>query len=221
MERAIALESIVSARERPRRPDLLFVGFKAWAGPAAGRGAPLRERLDDANTRAIWDMADGRLVLGVAEYDSVDDALEGLARRMEANKLEEIPTAPPDLGEIGFVHPEGLPPAAFFVRGNLVLSVVSFSREPVEVLAFAQLLDAELLARPEQVHEGGLEIAEESGLIRARARWGGSDAYLKFVAPGTTLRKREDGVQVEGEPSEIEIYVIEPGRATYGRKLTR
>lgn len=222
MLREKTLEAIGSYLKDPRMPGLLLLGFKAWAvtPPERTSGEPLEERLGPAASRAVFDVPEGRIALAVRERGSVEDALQGLADQLEGNQLAELARAPDELGEIGFVHPPQAPPAVFFVRGNLVLTVASFGRAHVDVLPFARRVDAELAERPEEVREGGIDVTEKGRAIRARARWAGPDAYLKFLAPGATLRK-EDGeaVVVEGEPRTLEVYVIERGRETRVRRL--
>lgn len=114
---------------------------EAWAGPQPGGVLTVQERLDENSTRAVWDLERGRIALTVTEYGSVQDALNGLADQLEANQAAVVPVGPPDLGEISFVHPPEAPPAVFFVRGNLVIAVYSFSRENVEVVPFARRVD--------------------------------------------------------------------------------
>jgi hypothetical protein len=209
MEREKTEQAIASVLDSPAEPGLLFVGFKAWSTEAPGQSDDaLRERLAPSSSRAVWNVPDGRLALTATEYDSV-----------EANQLADVPEGPDDLGEASFVHPPEAPPAAFFVRGNLVLSVASFGPAPVDVLPFAREVDGALAARPEDYREDGIDVAHEGRIIRATARWGGPDAYLKFMAPGAVLRKRDDAVEVDGDAEEVAVYVEEPGRETYGRRL--
>lgn len=221
MLRENAWKIIGPVTQQPHQPGLLFVGFKAWSGPQAGPEDPLREHLIEHVTRAVWDLEDGRLALAAMECDSTGEALERLADQLEDNQLAEVPPGPGDLGEVSFVHPTGVSPAVFFVRGNLMLSVFSFARAPAEVFPFARELDAALSSRPKQVREDGLEVTEEGQMIHARAVWAGPDAYLQFFAPGATLLKRGSSVEVRGEPAEVEIYAIERGREIYGRRLLR
>lgn len=114
---------------------------EAWAGPQPGGVLAVRERLDTNSTRAVWDLDRGRIAMTVTEYGSVQEALHGLADQLEANQAAVLPQGPAELGEISFVHPPEAPPAVFFVRGNLVIAVYSFSREAVDVLPFARRVD--------------------------------------------------------------------------------
>lgn len=221
MKREETLEAIGPVRQNPAAPGLLVVGFRAWsaAWPETASADPLREELEVGTTRAVHDVEGGRLALTAREHDSLEDALEGLADTLEANQLAELPRGPDGLGEAAFVHPPQAPPAAFFVRGNLVLSVTSFGAGPVDALPYARRIDAELAERPAEVREDGIEVVEEGKTLRVEARWAGPDAYLKYMAPGGRLRKAEDGVVVEGEPEAVEVFVVERGRPTRGRRI--
>ncbi len=221
MLREKTLEAIGPTRQDPEMPGLLVTGFRAWAvgPPESASGEPMREELSPGRTRAVYDVAGGRIALDAVEHGSVDEAFAGLADHLEDNQLAEVPRGPEDLGEVAFRHPEQAPPAAFFVRGNLVLAVLSFGQERVDVLPYARRVDSELAGRPEEFREDGIEVTEKGPALRARPRWGGPDTYLKFLAPGGRLRKKEEEVVVEGEPDFVEIFAVEPGRETYGRRL--
>lgn len=146
MQREISMKAIAPVLERARESSMIpGIGTaKAWAGPQPEGVLALQERLDANSTRAVWDLERGRIALTVTEHRSTRDALNALADELEANQLAELPLGPPDLGEISFVHPPEAPPAVFFVRGNLTLSVHSFSRERVDVLPFARRVDEAL-----------------------------------------------------------------------------
>lgn len=221
MQREKTLEAIGPARQDPEMPGLLLVGFRAWAvgPPESASGEPMREDLNPGRSRAVYDVAGGRIALDVVEHDSMEESFEGLADHLENNQLAEVPRGPQGLGEISFHHPEEAPPAAFFVRGNLVLSVLSFGHEPVEVMPYARRVDSELAGRPEEFREDGLEVTKKGPVLRARPRYGGPDTYLKFLAPGGRLRKEEDGVVIEGHPDFVEVFAVERGRETFGRRL--
>jgi hypothetical protein len=220
MEREKTEQAIASVIDQPAEPGLLFVGFKAWSIRAPGQSAEaLRERLAPLSTRVVWDVPDGRLALTATEYDSLDAALRALVDHLEANQLAEVPAGPEELGEASFVHPPQAPPAAFFVRGNLVLVVASFGSTPVDVLPLARDVDGVLASHPEEYREDGIDVEQEGGIIRAQPRWGGPDAYLKFMAPGAVLRKRDGAAEVEGDTEDLAVYVVELGRETYGRRL--
>jgi len=215
-----AIEPLIA---RPREAGLLLLGFKAWAAPAAPDSElSLREELAPNSTRAVWDLRHGdtaRVAVTATEHASVRHALKALASELEANQLAELPLGPPDIGEVSFVHPDNVPPAVFFVRGNLTLGVYSFGRERVDVVPFARRVDAELLARPRDAREGGVDITFDNGGLRAKPRWSGADGYVKVLAPGADLRK--DGELIAGATGEAEVFYVEPGRETYSTKVKR
>lgn len=215
MLREESMKVIEPAIARPKNSGLLVIGFKAWAAPAPDRAMSQREQLSARRSRAAWEVEPGRIALTVSEYPSVREALQGLSTELEYNQLRDVPRGPEDLGEISFVHPPQAPPAVFFVRGNLLLAVHSFGRQPVAVLPFAQQLDAELASRPGDAREGGLDVTFDRGALHAAPKWRGADGYLKVFAPGATLRVVDDGVIIEGGPEDVVVYSLEPGRETY------
>lgn len=209
---------------RPRDAGLLLVGFKAWAVSAPQESElSMREQLSPASSRAVWNLRgrpDSRIALTASEHASVRDALRALAGELEANQLATLPQGPSDLGEISFVHPRGIaPPAAFFVSGNMTLGVFSFGREPIDVVPFAQRVDADLRARPSDARDGGLDLTYEAGGLRARPRFAGPDGFLKVIAPGSDLRN--DGGTIAGATGEVEVYYLEAGRETYSARVRR
>src|SRR5688500_15912943 len=199
---------------RPREAGLLLIGFKAWALPAEPDAElALREQLAPNSTRAVWDLRKGnaaRLAVTATEHASVRHALKALAAELAWNQLAEVPPGPPDLGEVSFVHPSGVPPAAFFVRGNLTVGVFSFGKEYVDVLPFARRVDEELRATPKGAREGGIDLTYDNAGLRANPLWSGPDGYVKVVAPGSDLRREGDTIM--GATGEAEVFYIEPGR---------
>lgn len=212
MQREISMKTIAPVLERPNEPGLLLVGFKAWLGPQPDSEPALREQLAATSTRAVWDLGGGRIAFTVNEHRSVEDALNALADEMESNQLAEVPPGPDDLGEVSFAHPQNVPPAVFFVRGNLTLGVFSFGREPVDVLPFARRVDADLRAHPADAREGGIDVqrGDRGLLVKARA----GDGYVKVFAPRARVRKFGQEIVIEGPEDGVEIYYVEPGRET-------
>ncbi|HEV7241870.1 MAG TPA: hypothetical protein VGQ36_21745 [Thermoanaerobaculia bacterium] len=208
-----AIEPVIA---NPKNAGLLIIGFKAWAAPQPPEGAlQAREPLSTRRSRAVWDLQRGRVALTVSEYSSLREALTGLGVELEYNQLLEVPRGPEDLGEISFVHPREAPPAAFFVRGNLLLAVHSFGRESVDVLPFARQLDADLQSRPSEARDGGIDLDVDDRGFRAVPKWRGADGYLKVFAPGAELYLEGDAVRVSAGPEEVVVYSLEPGRETY------
>jgi len=214
-----AIEPVIA---KPAEAGLLVIGFKAWAVPEERESAlAMREQLAPNSTRAVWDLRYGqaRVAVTATEYTSVRHALKSLADELEQNQLATLPPGPSDVGEISFMHPDGVPPAIFFVRANLTLAVFSFGREPVDILPFARRIDAELRARPKEARDGGVELTYDERGLRASPRWSGPDGYVKVLAPGSDLRKEGDAIV--GATGEAEVFYIEPGRETYSAKVKR
>ena len=222
MRREKSKMAIESVKAAPRTAGLLLIDFPAWAVPSVeGQELALRERLRTDYTRAVWDLGENpntRLAVTINECASLLDALEGIVVILEGNQLADVPRGPDDIGEISFVHPKGAPPAIFFVTANLVVSVFSFARQPVEVIPFARVIDAALRSRPPDAHDEGIIVKPvERGLI-ATPKWPGPNGYLKVIAPGSDLRL-EDGTIV-GAKGEVSIYYVEHGRETYRAIVT-
>ena len=212
--------------DKARVEGLLLIGFKAWAAPdAPGFRAGLRERLGPKTTRAVWDDPErrgARIALRVIEHASAREALDGLAETLAANQLADVPRGPADLGVISFVHPEGVPPAVFFVRGNLTLLATSFGSEKVDVLPYARSVDRDLTERPREFREGGVELtAPNLKQLAIKPRWAGEDAYVKVIAPGAELRSSDGTVDIAGDAGVVEVFVIEKGRETYFASAAR
>jgi len=211
----------------------LFLGFTPWPEDTEGRRRSVRESHSEVPGRplyrTIWDhpeARDARVLIDVAEGSSVEEAVESLIGRLESNQLARLPEGPGGLGIASFVHPEGAPPAAFFARGNLCVSVVSFAGRAVDVLPLAQRLDRRLEERP-KVERGILSILPE--LPRAKVGeavslaytlpWKlGEDGYIKFFVSGGTLTRRERRLFLTGTKAgevSVEAFVVEPGREPY------
>ena len=214
-----AIEPLIA---NPKTAGLLVIGFKAWAVPEEPEAElTMREQLTPASTRAVWNLrksSDARLAVTTTEHASVRDALRALAHELEGNQLATLPRGPEEIGEISYVHPKEAPPAIFFVTGNLTVGVFSFGREFVDVLPFAQRIDTDLRSTPRDAREGNIDIERDQRGLRVKSRWPGADGYVKIVAPGSDLRKKDDGI--EGIDA-AEVFYIEKGRETYRATVTR
>ena len=218
MHKEESLRVIEPVVEKARRGGLLFVGYKAWAAPVSLATAPTMRELLGANaSRAVWDdprQQGARLAVMVNEYESPAAALEALADELESNQLATVPRGPENVGEVSFAHPEGTPPAIYFVRGNLVVRVVSFGNRPIDVLPYATTLDEELQSVPSDGQDGGVEVTLRGEVLHAKPRWMNDDAYVKVIAPGAELSKSDGGIAVRGD-GEVRVFVVEKGRQTY------
>ena len=68
--------------------------------------------------------------MDVHKAASFEDAQKCLLEILAKNQLARLPEGPADLGDVAFVHPEGVTPAAFWVIGSLCVSVASFGPKP-------------------------------------------------------------------------------------------
>jgi hypothetical protein len=211
----------------PPGPSELFRGVVAWPGDVAGWRRASRETLAETPgrvvRRTVWDHPEGpdrRLAVDVIECASVRGAVEALADRLEWNELATLPEGPRGLGIAAFAHPEGVPPAVFFVRANLCVSVVSFARRSTPVVPVAERLDRRLAtppaAAPPTLH---LEATRRfRGMVTLAVRPSLSlveDGYLRYEASGADLEVRDDDVVVirrTPAPAQVQVFAIEPGR---------
>lgn len=185
-------------------------------------------------TRTIWDNPedeDSRVLIDVYETSSFAQAKECLIELLASNQLEErLPEGPDDLGEVSFMHIEGIPPTVLWLRGNLCLSVDSFGKKDVDVLTWAYRLDSRIMDKPKvdrlilsltsQKDEVNLE---EEVKIDFSLPWQlCEDGYYKFFAAGGELFFRGQELyfcaQRKGE-AVIEAFAVEAGREPYRGRL--
>ena len=225
-------------RRIPRDEGDLFRGASAWALDVPGWRRSVREELtetaDRKLRRTVWDdPRDGstRILVDVVECASAAGAVQALLDRLEWNQLAEVPAGPEGLGVASFAHPEGVPPAVFFARANLCVSVASFARRAAAVVPVASAIDRRLVAVPSS---GGPSIGVEMG-PGPRAPGGpaelrvivpfelGEEGHLRYRARGGTLEIRADKVvviPVAGAQVQVDVFAEEPGRpAAAGRMI--
>jgi hypothetical protein len=216
-------------RRIPRDEGDLFRGASAWAQDLSGWRRSVREELQEAADRrvrrTVWDDPRGssaRILVDVVECPSAAGAVQALLDRLEWNQLVEVPAGPEGLGVASFAHPEGVPPAVFFARANLCVSVASFARRAAEVVPAASAIDRRLVAVPAA---GGpslgveLEPGPRGGPAELRVTVPfqlGEEGHLRYRARGGTLEIRADKVvliPVPGAEVEVNVFAEEPGRA--------
>lgn len=216
----------------------LFVGFAPWLQDVEGWRLSSRETLFEQGNRplrrAVWDdseTAERRVLIDVVECSSAPEAVESLADHLEGNQLADLPEGPEDLGTVSFVHPEGVPPAVFFARGNLSVSVISFAHRPADALTWAQRLSRRLDKQPEPKRRGLSVTAEQTQAkvgeviaVTYDLPWTlPEDGYLKFSVRGGTIARRDTTLLVTPtRPGELELLAIafEPGRPVEGGRLS-
>jgi hypothetical protein len=131
-----------------------FVGFSPSKEDVVGFDRSALEPSPDAarGIRSVWDRSGDprqRFVIDVVECADADAALDALAERLEWNQLKSLPTDMNGPGLVSFRHPPRTPPATFFVRANLCVSVISFGSVPIEVSDVAARIDRRLAVRPQ------------------------------------------------------------------------
>jgi hypothetical protein len=226
---------------RRRVPDdsaELFLGFIPWSEDCERWTRSVAESLATSSTRSlfrtVWDnptASGSRVLIDVAECASAVDAMDALVERLATNQLAQLPEGPRDLGATAFTHPDGVPPAAFFVRGNLCISVISFGSRDVAVVPWAARLDRRLGERPKtdravvtlQADRSKLKLGEVVA-IRYSLPWRlGPEGYFKFFATRGTLTRRENALVLRvtrsGE-ARVEAFAVEPGREPHTGSVT-
>jgi len=111
----------------------------------------LRTATDRPWQRVVFDAVETpamRVLVDVVECSSPDEALDELLERLAGNQLAKLEEGPQGLGFAAFQHPPFAPPAVFFARDNLCISVVSFGSRPVQVLTWAERLVQALAKTP-------------------------------------------------------------------------
>ncbi len=217
-------------RRIPRDRAEMFIGFVPWVEDTKDWQLSVKEGLvekpERSVIRTVWDNPenrDERILIDVVECPSASEALEALVDRLRWNQLAQLPKGPKELGDVSFMHPEGVPPAIFFTRGNLCLSVISFGKIPKEILSWVELLNKRLDYRPKvdrttislHVETTTLKIGQEIELDYELPWQYGDEGFLKFLVRGGILIRRNDRLILIGtKPGEIEIdvYLVEPGR---------
>jgi len=215
----------------------LFLGFSPWPQDASGWSRSIKEKLTSAPgksmRRTVWDSndnRDARVLIDVIECPSAAGAIDALLEELAANQLALLPEGPPRLGIASFMHPEGVPPAVFFARGNLCIRVISFARDAVDVVLWAERLNERLSDEP---HVERNRIVLESDRESARAGeevpvfytlpWAlGEDGYLKFRVSGATLVAREGRLFLKASKRgdvQVRAYALEPRREPYAGSL--
>jgi len=207
-----------------------FIGFTIW-DDHRGWKRSMTETLSAPRPvrRSVFDSSetrDARVLVDVIECSSAEDAIEGLLDELQANQLASLPEGPRNLGIGSFVHPEGVPPAVFFAHGNLCIRVVSFARESVDVIPWAETVKDKLEQEP-FAERSTLRLESEGSRARSGDErplyytlpWAlGEDGYLKFQVEGATMQRREGRLFVKAaRPAKVQIkaYALEPRRETY------
>jgi hypothetical protein len=163
-------------------------------------------------------------VVDIVECGSAALAVRAVLDRLEWNQLLEVPRGPDHLGLASFVHPKDVPPAVFFARANLCVTVASFGPRPAAVLPVAEAVDRRLLREPDRQGPGlGVEVVRDptgarEPLVRVFLRYTlGQEGHLRFRATGGTLEIRDDEVtfvRAAGGDTAVEVFAEEPGRPT-------
>jgi hypothetical protein len=223
-------------RRVPADRAQFFVGFTPWPEDLDGWRRSARERHTEGPgrplSRTIWDhpsSRDVRVLIDVAEASSQEDAIESLIGRLESNQLARLTEGPSDLGSAAFAHPEGVPPAVFFARGNVCVSVVSFGSRPADVLPIARRIDRRLDERPAAARAGLSmtsdrpqgRVDEPIALDYALTWTLGEDGYAKFFVAGATISRRDGRLFLRasraGEVT-VDAFIVERGRETYSAR---
>jgi hypothetical protein len=215
----------------------LFLGFTPWSEDASGWNRSIKEKLASAPgksiRRTVWDSQDnrnGRILIDIIECSSAVNAIDALLEELAANQLARLLEGPPHLGIASFMHPEGVPPAVFFARGNLSIRVISFARHAVDVIPWAERLNKRLGEEP-RVEQNRLLLESDRKSARTseevavfyKLPWAlGEDGFLKFLVSGGILVAREGRLLLKASKrgeAQVRAYALEPGREPYAGAL--
>lgn len=141
-----ALRRRLPTRDASRPPEGARTGAEAEGWLALG-GREIAAGAGRRATREEWrspEHPDESLAIELVRCDSPEDALAALLERLDQDELAEIPPGPSELGHVSFAHPEGVPPAVYFVRGSVFVAVMSAGPRAAPALAWARRIDARL-----------------------------------------------------------------------------
>ncbi len=214
----------------PKDRAEFFIGFGPWPEDCENWDRSVDEGFQDLPLgrlrRTIWDNPEdrqSRMMIDVIELPSAELAVETLAEALNSNQLAVLPEGPAGLGFLSFIHPEGAPPAAFFVQGNLFLSVSSIGATPLDVADWGSRQVRRLLDRPDGARDEITVEAETSKLRRgepATLTYAlpsdlGEYGFIKILSQGARLSGDDSGeilaTPTTGEIS-VDLFAVERGR---------
>jgi len=222
----------------PKDEGELFIGFSPSPQDMQDWQNSMQENLlEEASRplrRSVWNQletGEQRVLIDVTECSSAEEALESLVIRLEGNELAQLDRGPADLGVVAFKHPEGLPPAVFFTRGNLCVSIISIAQQAVDVLALANRLNQRLHNQP-KVARHTIELKPERDHAKVgeavsvsyQLPWKLAElGYIKFSVHGGRISREKDSLTITGSKAgtlQLEAFVIEPGREVDGGMIS-
>lgn len=224
-------------RRIPEDRAEIFLKYTPWQEDLEGWVRTAHELHEEASgqpaLRTVWDNPknrNARILTEVVTCSSATEALEALIERLNWNQLEKLPEGGEQFGFASFVHPEGLPPAVYFVQGNLCITIASYSRELVPVIPLASRITRRLAERPE-VEPVSLEIKPDKShakvgepvLINYDLPWQmGEYGFVKLFSSQGIIHIEDDRLVALGtRPGRIsvEAFAMEPNRQTYRGKM--
>lgn len=184
--------------------------------------------------RVVWSKPrnkNSRILVDIRETASLEQAQQNLIELLSNNELALLPEGPESLGEISFVHPPGVSPAAFWVTGNLCISVYSLGTTGVPVLDSAGRIHTRIMEKPTgrlkglslkpqkkevalnedvQISSGPKVPERKEGYIR----WFATGGDLFFDGQEVCIRAHRKG------DIEIEAFSVDPKAGiSYGKTL--
>ena len=206
----------------------LFIGYTASIESDEWRER-FRQSLSERPGRIIWrsiwgraDQPDLGVVIDVVECASAADAIDELMERLAENQLAKLERGPDELGPAAFAHPNEAPPALFFARANLVISIVSQGRDDGLVDTWLKSILGDLDLEPRDARPGieiepGDKVDTGGRFLRYRLPWKlGPTGWFKFVSEGATLERGKDPGELLLGPSKQPItlrgWALEQGR---------
>jgi hypothetical protein len=213
-----------------RGASLLLGDFTPWREDCLNWNRESKSVFPEAASRrllrTVWDDpndVDARVLVDVREMTSSANARKCMLEVLANNEMMRLPEGPDDLGEVCFVHPEGAPPAVFWVTGNLCVSVASFGRKSIRVLDWGYKLHSRMVDKPlvEKLELAlvpratRMKVKEEQPLGFSLPRVLSDEGYFKFFVTGAELLLKKGEVHVRASQQGeivVQVFVVEPGR---------
>lgn len=172
---------------------------------------------------------DSRLLIDVYVNPDLCNAYEDLLQLLAGDQLGLVPRGPDDLGNISFIHPEGLSPATYFVRGNICIAIINFGRKIIATIDLAYGIDRFISSKPaaSRLVEAQVLTFTQSGpddlfkITHTLPPLSKAGYYKFFSTGGELLFKGEElyfRAQQAGE-AVIEAFALEPGQEAYAERL--
>ena len=174
-----------------------------------------------------------RILVDIRETASFEQAQLSLIEHLSNNELFRLPEGPENLGDVSYVHPPGVPPASFWVTGNLCISVYSLGITAVPVLDSASCIHARIMERPSgTLKELSLKPKKKEIALNENIKISpllpeskSEERYFKWFATGGDLFFEGEEVYFRAYKKgdiQIEAFAVDPKTGvSYGKTLLK